>query len=141
MNSGTHRRSQEHRSKERGFTLIEMIIVISIIMILAGIAAPIYKLHLLNAREAVLREDLYTMRNAIDQYTNDKVKAPQDLNDLVTAGYMTRIPQDPITRSSETWQVAQEDVLLSVDQTAPGISDVHSGSNLTALDGTAYSSW
>jgi general secretion pathway protein G len=141
MNSGTHRRSKEHRSKERGFTLIEMIIVISIIMILTGIAVPIFKLHLLNAREAVLREDLYTMRNAIDQYTNDKVKAPQDLNDLVTAGYMARIPVDPVTRSSETWQVDQEDVLLSVDQTAPGISNVHSGSNLVGTDGTAYSSW
>ncbi|HEV3036702.1 MAG TPA: prepilin-type N-terminal cleavage/methylation domain-containing protein [Candidatus Angelobacter sp.] len=134
MNSG-------HRRRERGFTLIEMVIVISIILILMGIAVPIYKTHLLHAREAVLREDLYTMRNAIDQYTLDKNKAPQDLNDLVTAGYMTRLPQDPFTRSSDTWQPAQEDVLLSADQTAPGISDVHSGSNQVSTEGTAYSGW
>ncbi|HEV2961483.1 MAG TPA: prepilin-type N-terminal cleavage/methylation domain-containing protein [Candidatus Angelobacter sp.] len=133
--------SSLRRSKERGFTLIEMVIVISIIMILTGIAVPIYKQHLLHAREAVLREDLYTIRNAIDQFTMDKNKAPQDLNDLVTSGYMTKIPQDPFTRSSETWQPAQEDVLLSPDQTAPGISDVHSGSNQVSTEGTAYSSW
>ena len=141
MNSGAHRRSTEHRSKERGFTLIEMIIVISIVMILTGIAVPIFKSHLVHAREAVLKEDLYTMRNAIDQYTMDKSKAPQELNELVTAGYMGKIPVDPMTNSNESWQPAQEDVLLSVDQTAPGISDVHSGSNLIGTDGTAYSSW
>lgn len=133
--------SRLHRSKERGFTLIEMVIVISIVMILMGIAVPIYKSHILHAREAVLKEDLFTLRNAIDQYTMDKNKAPQTLDDLVSAGYITKIPQDPMTRASDTWQPAQEDVLLSVDQTAPGITDVHSGSNLTASDGTAYSSW
>src|SRR5947209_15138384 len=131
MNSVALRRSQE-----RGFTLIEMIIVISIVLILTGIAVPIYRTHLLHAREAVLREDLYTMRNAIDQYTMDKNKAPQDLNDLVTAGYMSRIPQDPFTRTTD-WQVAQDDTLLSPDQTAPGINDVHSTSNQNSTEGTA----
>lgn len=134
MNSG-------RRGKQRGFTLIEMVIVISLILILMGIAVPIYKTHLLHAREAVLREDLYTMRNAIEQYTNDKNKAPQDLNDLVTAGYMTRLPMDPFTRSSDTWQPAQEEVMLSPDQTEPGISDVHSGSNQISTEGTPYSGW
>ena len=128
-------------SKQRGFTLIEMIIVISIVMILTGIAAPIYAAHLQRAREAVLKEDLYTMRSAIDQYTMDKNKAPQTLDDLVTAGYMTRIPQDPMTRATDTWQPVQEDVLLSADQSAPGISDVHSGSPLTGTDGSAYNTW
>jgi general secretion pathway protein G len=136
MNSG-----RRLRRKERGFTLIEMIIVIAIVMILTGIAVPIYKSHIVHAREAVLKEDLYTLRNAIDQYTMDKSKAPQDLNELVTAGYLARIPQDPMTYSTETWQVVQEDTLLSIDQTAPGISDVHSGSNATSSDGAVYSSW
>src|SRR5205809_3336379 len=132
--------SSLRRSKQRGFTLIEMVIVISIIFILMSVAVPVYRTHLLHAREAVLREDLYTMRNAIDQYTMDKNKAPQDLNDLVTAGYMSRIPQDPFTRSTN-WQVAQDDTLLSPDQTAPGINDVHSTSNQNSTEGTAYSSW
>ncbi len=129
------------RRFQGGFTLIEMIIVISIITILVAIAVPIYSQHLLHAREAVLKEDLYSMRNAIDQYTQDKNKAPQELNDLVSAGYLHAIPKDPFTASSETWQVAQEDVSLALDQTQPGITDVHSGSNLTSSEGTAYSSW
>lgn len=141
MNSDTHRRSKDYGSKERGFTLIEMIIVISIIMILTGIAVPIYRTHLLHAREAVLKEDLYTMRNAIDQYTMDKNKAPQDLGEMVTAGYMARIPVDPMTNSAETWQTIQEDFQLSVDQQAIGLTDVHSGSNQIGSDGAAYSTW
>jgi general secretion pathway protein G len=89
----------------------------------------------------VLKEDLYNMRQAIDQFTQDKGKAPQDLNDIVTAGYLHAIPKDPFTHSSETWQVVQEDVLTSVDQTAPGISDVKSGASQNSADGTAYSTW
>lgn len=134
-------RKTRNIGKERGFTLIEMIIVIAIIGILVGTAVPVYKLHLLHAHEAVLKEDLYTMRNAIDQYTQDKGKAPQDLSELVSAGYLRAIPRDPFTGDSASWQVVQEDVLQSLDQTAPGITDVHSGSNLTGSDGTAYSSW
>ncbi len=129
-----------HR-QQRGFTLIEMIIVISIVMILTGIAAPIYAAHLQRAREAVLKEDLYTMRNAIDQYTMDKNKAPQTLDDLVTAGYMSRIPQDPMTRATDTWQPVQDETVLTTEQTDPGLSDVHSGSSLTGTDGTAYNTW
>ena len=125
----------------RGFTLIEMIIVIAIIGILVATAIPVYRMHLLHAHEAVLKEDLYTMRNAIDQYTQDKSKAPQDLSDLVSAGYLRAIPKDPFTNNNTSWQVVQEDVLQSIDQTAPGITDVHSGSNLTSSEGTAYSSW
>jgi general secretion pathway protein G len=93
------------------------------------------------ARESVLKEDLYTLRNAIDQYTQDKAKAPQDLNDIVSAGYLRVLPRDPFTNSNTSWQTVQEDVLESVDQTAPGITDVHSGSNATSTEGTAYSSW
>jgi general secretion pathway protein G len=127
--------------RQGGFTLIEMIIVISMIAILISIAVPIYNIHLRHAREAVLKEDLYSMRNAIDQYTQDKAKAPQDLSDLVSAGYLHALPKDPMTGSSETWQAVQEDVMMALDQTQPGITDVHSGSNATSSEGTAYSSW
>jgi general secretion pathway protein G len=133
-------RSRPH-SLKRGFTLIEMIIVISIVLILSAIAIPIYTSHVVRAREAVLKEDLYTLRNAIDQYTQDKLKGPKSLEDLVSAGYIHAIPKDPITQSSETWEPVQEDVLLSADQTDPGISDIHSGAKGTASDGSAYNTW
>ncbi len=136
MNENIHR-----RDCRRGFTLIELIIVIAIISILLAVAVPVYRLHIVHANEAALKQDLYSMRNAIDQYTQDKAKAPQDLNDVVTAGYLRVLPKDPFTNSNTTWQAVQEDVLQSVDQTAPGISDVHSGSNLISSEGTAYSSW
>src|SRR5689334_12673455 len=129
------------RSAKRGFTLIELIVVISIIMILVSIAVPIYSQSIKRAKEAVLRQDLFAMRSLIDQYTMDKAKAPQSLDDLVQAGYLKEIPKDPFTDSRDTWQVVQEDTLTSVDQNEPGISDVHSGSSLTSSDGTAYSSW
>jgi general secretion pathway protein G len=129
------------RRIQRGFTLIEMIIVVAIISILVSIAVPVYQQHLLHAKEAVLKEDLYSMRNAIDQYSQDKGKAPQDLNDLVSAGYLKLLPKDPFTNSNSSWQPVQEDVLTSVDQTQPGITDVHSGSNATSSEGTAYSTW
>jgi general secretion pathway protein G len=127
--------------RQRGFTLIELIIVCAMISILLGVMIPVYKIHILHANEAVLKEDLYNMRNAIDQYTQDKGKAPQALDDIVTAGYLHAIPKDPFTHASDTWQVEQEDVLESVDQTQPGISGVKSGSSLISSEGTAYSSW
>ncbi len=127
--------------KSRGFTIIELMVVISIILILVSIAVPIYHQTILRAKEAVLRQDLFAMRQAIDQHTMDKAKAPQSLQDLVQAGYLREIPKDPITNSRDTWQVVQEDVLESVDQNEPGITDVHSGSTLTGTDGTAYNTW
>jgi general secretion pathway protein G len=126
---------------QSGFTLIELIIVCAMISILLGIMVPIYRIHVLHANEAVLKEDLYHMRTAIDQYTQDKGKAPQALDDIVTAGYLHAIPKDPFTRAADTWQTVQEDVLTSIDQTEPGISDVKSGSSLISSEGTAYSSW
>lgn len=113
----------------------------SIILILVSIAVPIYNQSILRAKEAVLRQDLTAMRSVIDQYTIDKGKAPQSLDDLVTAGYLRQIPIDPICNSRDNWQVEQEDVLLSVNQNEPGISDVHSGCPGTGSDGSAYSSW
>jgi len=127
--------------RQSGFTLIELIIVCAMISILLGVMIPIYKIHVLHANEAVLKEDLYNMRTAIDQYTQDKSKAPQALSDLVGAGYLHAIPKDPFTHSADSWQTVQEDVLESVDQNEPGITDVKSGSSLTSSEGNAYSDW
>jgi general secretion pathway protein G len=124
----------------RGFTLLELMIVISIIMILMAVAVPVYNQSIVQARESVLRSNLSTLRSLISQYTLDKQKAPQSLDDLVTAGYLRQIPFDPMTRQTN-WEVAQEDVTLAVDQQDPGITDVHSASSGTASDGTAYSTW
>ncbi len=127
--------------KGLGFTLIELMIVISIMVILMGIAVPLYQQSLIRARESVLREDLYTLRNAIDQYTLDKQKAPQTLSDLAQAGYIKALPRDPFTNSRDTWTTEMEDSMRSLDQTQPGIADVHSGSDRTSGDGTAYNTW
>lgn len=125
----------------RGFTLIELMIVIMIIMILASISIPIYMNSIVHAKEAVLRDDLFTMRSVIDQYTLDKQKAPQSLADVVSAGYLKSIPKDPFTGSSDSWQTTSDDTLMDPSQTAPGITDVYSGAHGVASDGTAYSSW
>ena len=130
-----------HSRRQRGFTLIELMIVISIILILISTAVPMYQQSLRRARESVLRQNLFTLRSVIDQYSEDKAKAPQSLEDLIDAGYLKQIPVDPITNSRDTWQTVQEDVLVSVDQSQPGISDVHSGAQGTATDGSNYSEW
>lgn len=127
--------------KSRGFTLIELMVVISIILILMSFAIPNYQQSILHAREAVLRNDLSVIRQAIDQYTLDKQRAPQSLDDLVQAGYLKEIPEDPMTKSRDTWQTVMEDSMMAVDQQQPGITDVHSGSDKTATDGTAYNTW
>ena len=128
------------RRSPRGFTLLELMIVISIIMILMAVAVPMYNQAIVQARESVLRSNLNTLRNVIQQYTLDKQKAPQSLDDLKQAGYLRDIPIDPMTRLPN-WEPHQEDTLMSVDQQEPGIDDVHSASNGTASDGTAYSTW
>jgi general secretion pathway protein G len=124
----------------RGFTLLELMIVISIVMILMAVAVPMYNQAIVQARESVLRSNLSTLRSVISQYTLDKQKAPQSLDEIVTAGYLRQIPVDPMTRASN-WEVVQEDVMLAVDQQDPGITDVHSASSASASDGTAYSTW
>jgi len=127
--------------RDRGFTLIELMIVISLILILVSISVPAYNQSILRAKESVLKQDLFQLRSLISQYTLDKQKAPQSLDDLVSAGYIKQIPVDPMTGSNSTWTVDQEDSLMSVDQEDPGISDVHSGAGQLSSDGTAYSSW
>ena len=127
--------------RERGFTLIELMIVISMILILVSISIPAYNQSILRAKESVLRQDLFELRSLISQYTLDKQKAPQSLDDLVQAGYIKQIPMDPMTGSNSTWTVDQEDTVMSVDQQEPGISDVHSGAAQTSSDGSAYSTW
>jgi general secretion pathway protein G len=128
------------RRGTRGFTLLELMIVISIIMILMAVAVPVYNQSIIQARESVLRSNLSTLRNVISQYTLDKQKAPQSLDDLVQGGYLRQIPIDPMTRLPN-WEVVQEDSVMAVDQQEPGIWDVHSASTANATDGTAYSTW
>jgi general secretion pathway protein G len=117
-------------------------IVISIILILISVAVPAYQQSVIRARESVLRQNLFTLRSVISQYTLDKQKAPQALDDLVSAGYLKQLPKDPITGQSDTWvPVQEEDTFSSPDQQEGGIDDVHSGSEATSSDGSAYSSW
>jgi general secretion pathway protein G len=127
--------------KNAGFTMFELMVVCAIIAILASIAVGNYQHSVWRAREAVLRNDLFTLRSSIDQYTLDKQKAPQSLEDLVTAGYIKAIPKDPMTNATDTWVTEQEDSLMAIDQTAPGIVDVHSGASTESTEGTAYSTW
>jgi general secretion pathway protein G len=133
--------SQRPNSGQSGFTLIELMIVMLIIGVLMTIAVPNYMAAVKAAKESVLREDLHVMRNAIDSYTMDKQKAPQSLQDLVEGGYLKSIPNDPMTRTNDAWQVDQSDSLHSVDQTDPGIDDVHSGSQEQGSDGQPYNTW
>ncbi len=133
-------RSRSAHGRSPGFTLLELMVVVAIILVLLGIAAGRYERSLQVAREAVLKQDLRTMRNAIQQYTLDKQAAPSSLNEMVSAGYLREIPTDPITRARD-WRTVFEDVLLSVDQTATGISDVRSASDAVSLEGTPYGSW
>ena len=132
---------QKQRNRSRGFTLIELMIVISLILILVSISIPAYNQSILRAKESVLMQNLFTLRSLISQYTLDKQKAPQSLEDLVQAGYIKQIPIDPFTGKNDSWTVDQEDYSLSVDQQETGITDVHSGSTLISTSGTAYSSW
>ena len=126
---------------DQGFTLLELMIVMVVIGLLAAIAIPAYTSNIRNAKEAVLKEDLHIMRQAIDSYTVDKQKAPQSLDDLVQGGYLKTIPIDPFTHRSDTWMPAQDDTLQNLDQTESGINDVHSGSQQTGANGTSYSTW
>jgi general secretion pathway protein G len=130
------------RKQSRGFTLIELMIVISVILILVSVALPAYNQSIWRARESVLKQNLFSLRSVISQYTLDKQKAPQSLEDLVSGGYFKQIPSDPMTGRNDTWTVEEEtDTIMTVDQQQPGIFDVHSGSTAVGSDGTAYNTW
>jgi general secretion pathway protein G len=126
---------------QRGFTMIELMIVMAIITIIISIAVPMYQKSLIRAKESVLRNNLFTMRTVIDEYTYDKQKGPQTLQDLVQEGYLRAVPTDPMTGNSESWVTQMEDALTAVNQTEPGIWDVHSSSQAKSLEGTMYSEW
>lgn len=134
-------RLRRHGAGE-GFTIIELMVVLTIILILASMVVPTFHVAIIRAREAVLRDDLYVMRKLIDQFTIDKGQPPQSLDDLVDAGYLRGgLPVDPFTQSNQTWNTDVEDVPVSAGQSTAGIVDVHSGSDDESLDGTPYSSW
>ena len=125
----------------QGFTLIEMMIVMAIIVILISVAIPFYQKAIIRAKESVLHNNLFAMRSAIDEYTYDKQKAPQSLQDIVTQGYLREVPRDPITGTNDSWKIIMEDSGQAVNSTEPGIFDVRSGATGKSLEGTSYSDW
>ncbi|MGA3094931.1 MAG: prepilin-type N-terminal cleavage/methylation domain-containing protein [Bryobacteraceae bacterium] len=128
--------------KRRGFTFVELMVVITIMVILITMAIPIYNKTIIRSKESVLRTNLFTLRTVIDNYTYDKMKAPQTLQDLVSEGYLRSVPVDPMTGTNQTWQTVMEPPGSGVDQSNPGIFDVKSGSEKTSpLEGTNYSDW
>ena len=131
------------RGKQRdflGFTLLELMIVISIMMILMAVALPFYQHHVTQAREAVLRQNLDTLRRVLEQYRLDKGQSPQALDDLVTAGYLPKLPVDPMTNKAD-WVTESEDSTEAVDPQQTGIGKVHSASTATSLNEGEYSTW
>ena len=125
----------------RGFTLIEVLVVVTLIVVLASVSMASYTNSVQRAREAVLREDLFRMRDAIDQYYADKNKYPQSLQDLVTEKYLREVPKDPITNSADTWTTVPAEVEAANPAAEPGVYDVKSGSEGTSLEGTRYADW
>jgi general secretion pathway protein G len=138
---GNRMRSGNSFLSRRGFTLIELMVVLTIITILVAMAVPYYQKSIIRAKESLLKNNLFTMRTVIDEYTYDKQKAPQSLQDLVSEGYLRSVPVDPMTGTESSWKLIMEDSNSSVNQNEPGIFDVRSGSDKTSLEGTAYSEW
>jgi general secretion pathway protein G len=127
--------------KQRGFTLIELLIVVTLIVVLAGIGLATYSTSVRRAKEATLKEDLFRMRDAIDQYYADKGNYPPDVATLVSAGYIRQVPKDPITDSADTWQTVMSETDSANPNATPGINDVKSGAPGMGLDGTNYEDW
>jgi len=125
----------------RGFTFVELMVVLTIMVIIITMSIPIYNRAITRAKESVLKNNLFTLRQVIDQFSYDKGKAPQALQDLVAEGYLQKLPVDPMTGNNQGWRTVMEDASQSVSQSEPGIWDVHSGSDKTSLDGTPYSEW
>jgi general secretion pathway protein G len=131
---------QRNRFKEAGFTFVEMMVVITIIVILISIAIPMYQRSIIRAKESVLRNNLFTLRTVIDHYTYDKEKPPQSLEELVSSGYLKKLPLDPMT-NGELWKTENEDISQAINQSEPGIFEVHSTSDKMSQEGTPYSAW
>lgn len=130
-----------HRHATGGFTLVELLIVMSLIATLATIGIVAYRDTVQRGREAVLRENLYRMREAIDQHYADKGKYPESVEELVSSGYLRRVPVDPMTDSDATWEIEQAEPDPSNLTLEPGVYNVRSGSERVALDGTNYRDW
>jgi general secretion pathway protein G len=131
----------QQRRQVRGFTLIELMVTLGVLSIALSMAMPIYRSAIARTKEAALRQQLSTLRQLIDEYTVDKQKAPQALEDLVSGGYLKELPTDPFTGNNTSWHADTDESLQGPDQTESGIVDVHSGSGGTSLDGTPYSAW
>ena len=127
--------------KRAGFTIMELMVSMAIVLVVISVAVPLYQKSVLRARESVLRQNLMSMRLVIDEYTYDKQKAPQQLEDLVREGYLRQMPMDPVAGNSTSWKVIMEDASASASQSEPGIFDVRSSSEKTSLEGTPYSDW
>ena len=128
-------------SRRAGFTMVELMIVLTIVSILVSVAVPLYQRSIIRTKETILKQNLFTLLVVIDEYTFDKQKAPQSLEDLVEAGYLREVPVDPIVGDNQSWRVIMEDAVTSVDQTEPGIFDVRSASDAISLEGTPYAEW
>jgi general secretion pathway protein G len=137
----TCRRDANGGHRAKGFSLLEMMMVVTLILIVVSIATPIFQTVVARTREAVLADHLFTLRFLIDQFTRDNGRAPLHLQELVEKGYLGRLPTDPFTGSNQTWQESKEAAPLSPKQTSLGIADVHSGSDELSLNGTPYSRW
>jgi general secretion pathway protein G len=141
MVAALQRRLSRRAALRGGFTFVELMIVMAIIAVLLSVAIPIYSRSITRSKESVLKNNLFTLRTVIDEYTYDKQKAPQTLQDLVSDGYLRTVPVDPMTGSADSWKIIQEDATNTVNQTEPGIFDVRSGSDKISLEGTPYSEW
>ena len=129
------------RSGRGGFTIIELMVVMAIVLVILSVAVPLYNKTVIRARETVLHQNLATMRAVIDEYTYDKQKAPQNLEDIVREGYLRQVPMDPMVGNNTSWKIIMEEAAASVSQAEPGIFDVRSSSEKISLEGTKYSEW
>ena len=129
------------RSGRGGFTIIELMVVMAIVLVILSVAVPLYNKTVIRARETVLHQNLATMRAVIDEYTYDKQKAPQNLEDIVREGYLRQVPMDPMAGNNTSWKIIMEEAAASVSQAEPGIFDVRSSSEKISLEGTKYSEW